>query len=180
MDSNTIKLILSDYWAQISFILLGLGYLIKTIISITYKRKEINMSIFQKGKIDAVNHFLDIYSVTKSTINTLPEYDIYDRKISANGIDNIIQPMKLNLYRVNNEIRIYFDSDIFSAFNQIITNIEKIDSKLQNIYFDPRGKEYSSTNKSIDFLGIKTVCFEENEKILSMVLNKIRKDFGWK
>lgn len=180
MNANTMELLLSDYWAQISFMLLGLGYLIKTIISVTYKRKEINMSIFQKGKIDAVNHFLDIYSVTKSTINTLPEYDIYDRKISANEIDNIIQPMKLNLYRANNEIRIYFDNDVFSAFNQITTNIEKINSKLQNIYFDPRGKEYSSTNKSIDFFEIKTICLEKNEEILSMVLNNIRKDFGWK
>lgn len=176
MDSSTIKLILSDYWAQISFILLGLGYLIKTIISIIYKKKEINMAIFQKGKIDAIKYYLEVYSETKSIINSLPEFEIYQKNIQSKEIDNIITPMLLNLDRANNGIKIYFESKISEYFNQIAENIRQINDKLCDIYFDIK-INYNTTQKGIDFLALKTKYLNENEVILEQVLQIIRKQY---
>lgn len=171
METSTT--VLTDYWAQISLLLLGCGYLIKTIINSINKKKEINHSLFTQCKLDAVKRYLDAYSETVLLFKNLPLYDFFEHKISTTDIDNIIHPPLDNLKRATNAIQLYFEESTFAKFNDITENIFSINSKLSNIYFN-YSEEYTTTQKSNDFWEVKINKLNENENLIANVLKEIR------
>lgn len=173
MGMETWKTILSEYWSQLSFLLLGIGYIIKVILESINKRKEIAYSFFQQNKLNAVNSYLSAYSEVLSMIRNLPEFDIYSNYITADGIDAYVQPSLSKLNAATNETHIYFEDKQYLIFMRITENIEAMNSKMIELHADKR-PNYNHTQKHTDFWEIKNNRLDENEKLIEKVLKDIR------
>lgn len=77
----SIKQLLTEYWSQITFILLGLGILLKIILDFISKKKEIDHSLFQERKLEAVNVFFSNYSRIEQFWIEIPIYEIIRHEI---------------------------------------------------------------------------------------------------
>ncbi|MFV0325945.1 MAG: hypothetical protein ACK5LF_16450 [Bacteroides xylanisolvens] len=169
------RVILTDYWAQLSFLLLGIGYIVKVILESINKRKEIIYSFFQQNKLNAVNNYLSAYSEVLSMIRNIPEFEIYRYTISAKEIDAYVQPPLSKLNAATNELHMYLEEKQYLIFKNITNNIEAINSKMIDLRTNIN-PDYTPTQKSIDFYEIKTNNLNENENLISEVLKEIRKN----
>ena len=67
-----IQEIFEKYWNQILLLITALGIGLRIVFNFFLKKKEINHSIFQKNKIEALIRFYNAYSELKSMWTKLP------------------------------------------------------------------------------------------------------------
>lgn len=75
-----------------TLIFLGIGYLIKRILELTSRKKEINHNLFQDKKLDAVNSFFRAYAEVQQMWHGIAIHDILRGKIESKEIDIIVSP----------------------------------------------------------------------------------------
>lgn len=172
----TLEKIFSLYWSQITFLLLGIGFLIKNYIDLKSKKLEINHNLFQQKKLESVNTFFSNYALTERMWEELPIYKIMERKLTPKEIDDYILP-NLNQLRKNTlELKIYFKKNEYVEFQKILNNMTFINSELSMRFFH----NYNQTNLntlSNDFLFERDKALLENKKILQKIVDNIHKQF---
>ncbi len=60
-----IEELFTTYWSQVTLLIIGIGYFIKRIFDQKSKKLEINHSLFQQNRINAVSKFLSTYAKTE-------------------------------------------------------------------------------------------------------------------
>ena len=141
-----IKELLTIYWGQITVLLLGLGYFIKRYFDSKSKKLEINHSLFQQNKINAISTFFYNYAKVESTWFGLKIYDVLDRKMTVDEIDNIIWPPINDLKKSVLELKIYFDQGSHKHFQNALDTYLELNDQLCRLYFN-YDRDTKTTNK---------------------------------
>jgi hypothetical protein len=163
---DVLELLFVKYWPQISFVVLGFVYIAKVAISTIYKKKEIEHSIFQQSKIDAIKNFNTAYSEAVICFANIPYYQILKNELSVDKIDEVIQPVLKKLKIATDMIGLFCNQKMHEKLNIVAENVYIINKKLLDLYFDEQ--KISITKKANDF------CFfrEENIKQSNIILQK--------
>ncbi len=173
----TIKDMLTTYWSQITLILFGIGFLIKSSIDLSSKKTEINHSLFQQKKLESINSFFSNYASTAQMWKDIPIYKILERKMTAKEIDNYIFPLMNELRRNVVELKIYFKENEHKNFVSILENMHDIKGKLHEEYFH-FGDNKTIIEKSNDFQCFRDEKLKENENIFKKITTKLQRDFS--
>lgn len=161
-----IERILTNYWGQVTLILLAVAYFIKRIYDNKSKKIEINHSLFQQNRLNVVNDFFANYAKIELMWEQLAIYDILSNKLDAKAIDNIIWPILNELKKNQIELQIYFNDSEMIYFNNLVNGVFSINNKLKELYFDYDWKK-TADNKSDDFL-----LFRENANLNNRLIIK--------
>src|ERR1022692_2685235 len=98
-------------WAQFSFMLLALGYIVKAILESNFKKKEIRYNFFLSNRMKSIELFLSNYANLEAGFKDAFRSYIY-KTLTTKEIDNIIVPLRykltdslsiLQLYTTKNE-----------------------------------------------------------------------------
>ena len=130
----TLKELFTTYWSQFTLILLGLGYLIKYVLDLVFKKREINFSIIQNRRLDSINQFLARYAKVESMWFGLSIYPILRGEVKADEIDNIIfstiDEFKGSVF----EVKLYISEEENDRFELLYNNMMLINKKLHSLY----------------------------------------------
>lgn len=173
----TIKDLLTTYWSQMTLIIVAIGFLIQWTLNLKSKKVEINHSLFQQKRLDAVDDFFTSYAKTEQMWANLALYDILNYQLKAKEIDNIIFPHINELQKDVLKLQIYFDENEHKLFRQILQNIKDINSGLMTVYFD-YNTGTDTTTKSISFTSIRNKNLNENEKLFKQISPILKKTFN--
>ena len=105
-------------WAQISFILIALGYLIKGILENLLKKKEIRYTFFLTNRAQSIELFLGDYNkLEKAFIRSCGSY--FAKELSTTEIYDLLTPLKDNLHNSFSKLQLYTTEKEFKNFAQI-------------------------------------------------------------
>ena len=172
----TIEQLFTIYWSQVTLLLLAVGYFIKRIFDNISKRQEINHSLFQQKKLEAVNSFFKTYAKAQQMWLHIRIYQILRNEFSAVEIDEMIFPTLNELNKNLLELQIYFDEKQHNKFKMIFENISLINAKLSKLYFDVN-PNMTNTQKSNEFYFYREELLEKNEMHLAEITAYLRKSF---
>lgn len=130
----TLKEILTTYWSQFTLLLLGLGYLIKYILDLVFKKREINFTILQNRKLDSINKFFSRYAKVESMWLDLAVYPILRGEVKAEEIDIIIFSSINDFKSSVFEVKIYTKNEENEKYDQLYENMMLINKKLNSLY----------------------------------------------
>ena len=166
----------SEYWSQVTLLLLAISYFIKRIFDNKSKRIEINHSLFQQNRLTAVNSYFKSLARTELMWRQLQIWNILDNKLNAVELDNIIWPPLNELKQSVLELKIYFNNDTHKYFEQMLEKYISINSELSKLYFWT-GPEMTIVQKVNRFETFKEKAIKENNETLSILCDEIRKMF---
>lgn len=172
----TIEKLFTEYWSQLTLLLLGAGYFIKRIFDNISKKQEINHSLFQQKKLETVNCFFSSYSKAKQLWLHIRIHQILRNEFSALEIDEMIFPTLNELNKNLLELQIYLDEINHKKFKEVFENVALINSKLSNLFFDYDANK-TNTHKSNEFYFYREEILEKNEVILKEITTNLRKAF---
>src|SRR5690349_15707293 len=109
-----IDKLLTLYWPQTTLIILGIGFLIKRGIDNKYKKIEIDYTIFQQKKLEYLQRFITAYSNYQQVWRGINLDEAASKSISAEDLDNIIEPAYKDLKNSVFELQIYFDNSDYT------------------------------------------------------------------
>ncbi len=171
-----LKELLTTYWSQVTLLLLGIAFFIKRLFDNKSKKVEINHSLFQQNKIDTVNNYFKNYARVELMWRQIQTWKIFSREVSTVEMDNIIWPPLNDLKQSILELKLYFDDDIHTHFNEILENFLSINSELMDIHFgDNEG--LNAIKKSNRFSVFKDKAIRRNGEILGIISKKFRQSF---
>lgn len=176
MATITINDILTTYWSQVTLILFGLGFLLKSIIDLRSKKTEINHSLFQQNRLSSVNTFFTNYAKTEAMWNSISVFDVLEKNMDAKDIDDFIFPNLYELRRNVLELNIYFDEDKLKNFLDLYHNMNRIQSKLGEMFFYNK-KDKNVVQKSSEFKLFRDQIFKENEIIYKKISTQLQNTF---
>ncbi len=168
--------IFTDYWGQITLLLLAISYFVKRVFDNKSKKIEINHSLFQQNRITAINTFFKNYAKAELMWNQLQIWNIVSNKLSAIEMDKIIIPPLNEVRQSVLELKIYFEPAAHKSFEQILDNFLSINGKLMDIYFWSSNEE-TITRKVNDFDLYRTKMFKENNRLIDLVCSEIKETF---
>lgn len=173
----TIKDLLTIYWSQFVLIIIAFGSLIFYFIKRHYdnlsKKIEINHSLFQQNRLNAVNEFYKNYSNAKLLLRQLTIYDIISRKIEPKEIDKIVIPVLNELDKSHLELKIYFEGKEFNYFNNLVKGINIINNKIGELYFDDNQKKEAVIIMN-EYYDLMNSVLDMNNKIIEKLSSEIR------
>ncbi|KJF44640.1 hypothetical protein [Draconibacterium sediminis] len=172
-----VKDLLTTYWSQMTLVLLGIGYLIKRVLDIKLKKREINHDLFQRNRIGVVNRFFESYAQMELVWEHIAVYEILNRKYSTKEIDEIIFPSLNKLSNILFELKIYFAKSDMSNFEEVVEGMKKINSRLSELYFR-HSKEDKVTEKANDFWIYRREVLKRNSELIEKLCINIRKTYG--
>lgn len=168
--------LLTDYWGQITLILFGIAYFIKRIFDSKSKKTEINHSLFQQNRINAITLFLNNYANVILMWQRIEIWNILSNKLTVAEIDNTIFPPLNNLKQSVFELMIYFDELDHREFEKIMDNFMEVNATLGNLYFNP--SKFTTVSEMVTvFNSKKDKIIVDNNKILNGLLSKIKNSF---
>jgi hypothetical protein len=162
-----------ENWSQFSFLLLGIGYIVKVILATIYKKKEMRYSLFYQQKIDTAKKCIKAYFDAKYLFYEIPYRDIIANKLPASDIDNMIQPTLTNVRVLFEQILLFYDKEIYEKFEAIKNNLLKVNAKLLELYLSD--VQMNILNKTNAFLLCRDKIFYENDLKIQELMNEIRK-----
>jgi hypothetical protein len=171
-----IKDLLTTYWSQVTLILIAIGYLVKRILDNKSKKIEINHSLFQQNRINAVKMFFSKYAKAELMWHQIAIFEILNNKIPTKEIDKIIFPFLNELEETLLELKIYFDADDHKYFEELTKGLLSINDKLISIYFDSNA-EKNLVKKSNEYSFYKDEILKKNKAIMDKLCLKIRETF---
>lgn len=169
----TLTEALTTYWTQTTFVILAIVYFIKRFFDNQSKKIEINYNLFQQRRLEAFNKFFINYAKAEQMWKMINVNQIMYKRVSAKELDDIIFPFLNDLKTNLLELRMFISDKEYSFFKQISDNMESIQVKLSNDFFD--STELIDMIKSIDFehfLLEKTNCNEELFKQISLIVQE--------
>jgi hypothetical protein len=173
----TIEQIFTTYWSQTTLLLVSLGFIIKSFIDLRSKKTEINHNLFQQKRLESANIFFSNCATTERMWKDIPIYDILENKLTSKEIDAYIFPHVNEVRRNVFELRIYFDAKEHNDFQLILKNMELINGKLSEQYFN-YDKEINTITKANNFQYALDDILRENALIYERITNCIRKAFN--
>lgn len=172
----TFKDILTTYWTQCVFILLGFGYFIKRLLDLKSKKNEINYTIFQQKRLETLQNFTTSYLEVEHLWMTLPIYRILERKLSAKDIDDIIFPKINKLKGYTLELKIYFEENDCKIFENLMNNMGLINSHLQYLYND-QGIEFRTMERVDSYYEFRGKIIVSNQTLYDQIYSIAKKTF---
>ena len=173
----SLKELLTDYWSQLTFLLLGLGIIIKIILDFVSKKKEINHSLFQEKKLQAVNNFFQHFSKIEQHWIELPIFEVLRKEIKPKELDDIEFPLISNLKQSILELQIYFKAIEHRKFKKILENTFEVKKTLADVYLN-----YSPDEKTVErsnhFLLKRDQVSEKNQELIKEITKSIRNGFN--
>ena len=172
--------LLTTYSSLLTLVIVGIGslifYFIRRYFEYESKKTEINHSLYQQNRLSAVNRFFESYAKAELMWDQIAIYDILSRNIPPKEIDQLVFPslneLRKNLY----ELMIYFNESDHKKFKLILYNVESINRKMSELYFEDDPK-ITDINKSNEFQLIKMKAYQNCEKILIEICNIIKETF---
>ena len=169
----TLEQLLKDYWAQLTLVLAGVGYLVRKGQEERARKREINHEQFQQNRITALNDYLGCYSRVAAMWKMLTVSDAVNRRISPKELDAFILPSLHDFKRATLMMGIYFKGGDLSAIKQVYDNMAAINNTLMQIYFD-----YDTETKGIaranEFEFKKEAMVRDSEQLLEHLANRVR------
>jgi hypothetical protein len=171
------KKIFVDYWSQVTIILLAFGYFIKRAFDLKSKKIEVNHSLFQQNRIQAVNSFVKNFATVEQMWRHFEIHKILSNQLSAKEIDDIIWPSMNSLRASVLELMIYFDDDATSVFKKIMNNFIDINGHLFDKYF------FSGNIKKMPqmvdaFADERDKILDENKELYKRVAGLVRRSYS--
>ena len=160
--------------SQTLILLFGLlGYFVKRFFDFKTKKLEINHSLIQQNRINAVSTFLLDYSKTVLMWQQLSVYKILTNELSVAEIDSIILTPLNDLKRSVLVLRIYFDGEMQDNLEKILEGFLSVNQFLSNEYFSI-GHNSTISNKANAFHTKKEKILCENDILLTSFCIGIR------
>ena len=131
-----IEQVFTTYWSQTVLLLAVVSYFGKRFFDLKAKQKEINHSLFQQRKLDAVNNFFLKYSETELMWDNLEIYSILEDKFSSSELDEIIYSKLNELRKSEIELQIYFKEKEYNMFVRLVESMWTINGVLKKVYFN--------------------------------------------
>jgi hypothetical protein len=169
----TLQEIFTTYWSQVTLLIIGFSYFIKRIFDNKAKKAEINHTVFQQKRLEAIEYFMQCYSETKIMWFMLSIYDVMERRTTSKELDAIIFPSLNKLKRSVIIVSMYIEDS--KPFHDIEENMITINSVLTSGYFE------HSTSTSDRVYAFQNQCHlvdEKNEKLLLEINKIIRNNFS--
>jgi len=171
-----IEEMVTKYWSQITLLLLGIGYFVRSILDLVFKKREINHTLFQNRRLESVSHFYSLYAKTEQMWKGISIYEILNRKITPKEIDNIVFPSIDELQRTVLELEIYFDEKQYNHFEDILNNVQMINKRLSQLYWND-DENVTTINKANDFEFFRDKKLLENKPILKQISIILKESF---
>lgn len=168
--------LLTTYWSQTVLVLVVLGFPIKWYFNLKAKKTEVNHSLFQQNRIIAVRTFFSKYAKAELMWHQIAIYDVLNRKFTTKEMDQLIIPQLNELQEIVLELKIYFDADCHVLFERLTKGIMAIHGKLIDLYFNSN-PEKTTTNKAIDYYGVKEEVLQKNRETMEELCLKIKDIF---
>lgn len=169
--------IFTDYWSQITLLLLAVSYFIKRVFDVKSKKTEINHTLFQQNRINGVSEFFKNYAKVELMWKQLEIWNILAKKIPSSQMDEIIFPPLRDLRQSVLNLRIYFDKEQHKDFEQIMTYFLGINGKLAELYSWPPPDNSIGQNVTV-FNAFRDELIERNEKLLDKICTFVRATFN--
>jgi len=171
--------LLTTYWSQVLLLLLGIGYILRRLLDDRSKRHEINHSIYQKCKLDAIRNFFLHYEDAKSMWYNLKIFQIFQGKLEPDEIDSIIFPPLNRLRSIRSELGIYFKIEVFLLFDQLTDSMYDINVILQEYFvdFENKYKDKTLIQRVNDFRRLRDGIFTQNDEYIKSINEEIRKNY---
>ncbi|MFB9054616.1 hypothetical protein ACFFVB_16125 [Formosa undariae] len=168
--------LLTTYWSQIILLLSFVGYFGKRLFDTKSKKREINHTLFQEHKIKSINDFYNFYAINKQMWYELPIYNVMKHQITPNELDKLISPSLNDLRKSVNKLQIYFDKNDFNTIKSVQDNINSINQKLTEIYFDIE-KTPSVTVDVNEFQYFRDGKLDDNNKVFEKINKLLKKTY---
>jgi hypothetical protein len=130
------ELLFTEYWSHVTLLLAIVSYFIQRVLNLKSKKTEINHSLFQQNRINAVSDFMSSYSQAELMWRDIAVYEILSGKLGVKEIDEIIWPPLREMKKNVLILKLYFDIDSHRKFEIILDGFLKINTALQESYFD--------------------------------------------
>lgn len=98
--------LLTENWAQISFILIAFGYVIKSVLESAFKKKELKFSFFLTQRMELIQMFISTHSQFISGFTRLFER-CTDGEITAVEFEKLTEEYRSKLESAMNSTLIY-------------------------------------------------------------------------
>jgi hypothetical protein len=176
----TLKELFTTYWSQFTLILLGLGYLIKYVLDLIFKKREINFTILQNRKLDSINKFFSRYAKVESMWLDLAIYPILRGEVKADEIDIIIfssiNEFKSSVF----EVKIYTNDEENEKYDLLYENMMLINKKLNSLYMKTTFSGIKPTKVSDEvnvFSEFRDTVLKKNLLIISDICKELKKTY---
>ena len=104
-------------------------------------------------------------------------YEILEHKIPAKEIDKLILPTLNDLNRTVLELKMYFDAEDHTFFQQLAGGFGLIHGKLLNLYSDLSLSGKNIISREIDFTQRRDEILNKNMFLIDELCLRIRKSF---
>lgn len=165
-----------SYWAQISFALAFGIYFIKETRSFFYKKKEINHSLYQQKKIEAIDQYIRDYSDCKKAFRELYIYGIFCGEVPAKEVDIALEPLN-RLESSSRFLILYLDDELYSRFEKITNGVLSLSTKLSILKSNSTCKD-NPIELDVMFTKFRCEVNKETDSDLRTTLKKIRDLWG--
>jgi len=176
-----LKDLFTTYWSQITLLLFTFGYLIKYTLDLVFKKREINFSIIQNRRLDAINNFFTKYVKVESMWLGLSIYPILREDIKATEIDNIIfraiDDFKSSVF----ETKLYLYKNEQNNFELLYDNMMLINKKLYSLYLDSTfsgEKLQKVSDKVYEFTSYRDEILRKNLIVINEIGIVVRKSYS--
>jgi len=176
----TIKEIFTTYWSQFTLLFLALGYLIKYILDLISKKREINFSIYQNRKLDSINKFFLNYAKVENMWFDLALYPILRGEINAYQIDKIIFGSINELKSSILEIKLFLTIEESKNFELLYERMMNISQKLKKLYEKTTFtgvKPIQVSDEVYEFSTFRDEILKNNEIVLNEIYTLFKKSY---
>lgn len=163
---------LVDNWAQFSFLLLAIGYVIKVILDSLFKRKEIKYNYFLNNRMKSIEQFLSAYSNLQSTYSdTSTSY--LNKLLTAEETDNIILPLRYKFQDALAMLQLYVTKDEYAKFSEVFSNFVFLMNQVRRLKWVPGISDVEKGNELSSLIRKGEI---QNQDLLKEIIAKIQKD----
>lgn len=173
MMIELLKQLFTTYWAQFTLLLACIGFVVSKGYEYKTKKLEINHSLFQQNRLDAVSRFLKSLSKLDILFHNIPLYPIVTYELKPKEIDDMLLPAINDLKATTTELRLYFDEKIHTQFLQIASNTLNLNDVLLRLYFRP-DPNMNYVERANVFTNAEKAYIDKNLDLLNNLCDDLR------
>ncbi len=119
-----------EYWSQLTFILLGVGYVIKTICDAILKKREITYSQVTQNKISELKLYIKSYN---ELVFLLKEYHFaagQNQKSKLPDIQEKVYKSWINFITSYGILRVFLKASEYPLYEEVKVQLEEIQKRI--------------------------------------------------
>ena len=132
---NFIEKLLTLYWPQTTLVLLAIGYFIKRALDNKSKKIEINYTIFQQKRLEALQNFISAYSSAEQMWREINLDEVASKTITAEKLDEMLEPTMKKMKSSVLELQVYLDNEDYLLFEKVLSNTTSYRNALTYLFF---------------------------------------------